>query len=380
MQRLRFPALALITASALMPVLFFTLPRKDYSATERRYLEEPPTVTVEGLLHGELSEKFEDYLADHFPGRNLFVGVNAYWNLLTGRNAAGEVYHCARDFLIAAPKDCTTEQFTTNLERFDRFAERVNLPATLLMIPTAGDVVIDVLPRVHAPYRYKECLPLAQTFPHLSVPDLQTELLSSYSGANSFPASDDAPFYRTDHHLNSRGCYTVYRSFCELRGMEPLPRDAYTVNRYAGFHGSSWTASGYWLTPSETLETWDSGAPLHITIEEAGEEPIAADSPFFTDNLQSDDMYTVFLDGNHALVRIENPDAAGKGKLLLVRDSYGHCLAPFLASEYEEIILVDLRYYRWPVSALIEQYGITELGFAYGLDNLLTDTNSAWLD
>lgn len=374
MQRLRFPALALITASALMPILFCALPRKDYSATERRYLEEPPAVTAEGLLRGELSEKFEDYLADHFPGRNLFVGVNAYWNLLTGRNAAGEVCHCADDFLIAAPKSCTTEQLTTNLERFDRFAERMNLPATLLMIPTAGDVVTDVLPKVHAPYHFGECLPLAQSFPHLRVPDLGAALSAQYAG------DGEAPYYRTDHHLTSAGCYMVYQAFCESRGTQPLPREAYTVSRYDGFHGSAWTSSGYWLTPSETLETWDSGAPLRVTIEEAGKEPVIADSPFFTENLRSDDMYTVFLDGNHALVRIENPDAAGKGKLLLVRDSYGHCLAPFLASEYEEIILVDLRYYRWPVSALVEQYGITELGFACGLDNLLTDTNSAWLD
>lgn len=375
MQRLRFPALALIATSALMPVLFFSLPRKDYSATERRYLEEPPAVTAEGLLRGELSEKFEDYLADHFPGRNLFVGVNAYCNLLTGRNAAGEVYHCADDYLIAAPKQCTNEQFITNLTRFDEFAGRMKLPATLLMIPTAGDVVWDVLPRMHAPYRYfGECLNAAQSFPNLRVPLLGETLIRQYTD------NGETPYYRTDHHLTSAGCYMVYQAFCESRGTPPLPREAYAVNRYDGFHGSAWTSSGYWLTPSETLETWDSGAPLHITIEEAGKEPIVADSPFFTGNLQSDDMYTVFLDGNHALVRIENPNAAGKGKLLLVRDSYGHCLAPFLASEYEEIILVDLRYYRWPVSALIEQYGITELGFAYGLDNLLTDTNSAWLD
>ena len=44
MNRLRFPALVLLLAAVLMPVLFFALPAKAYSATERRYLAEPPVV------------------------------------------------------------------------------------------------------------------------------------------------------------------------------------------------------------------------------------------------------------------------------------------------------------------------------------------------
>lgn len=371
MQRLRFPALALLAAAVLMPVLFFALPAREYSSTERRWLAKPPEVTLEKLVRGDLGEEAEEYLADHFPGRDLFVGINAYWELLTGRNTAGEVYHCADGFLIRAPKDCGTAQLETSLQRFDRFAEKTGLPAVLLMVPTAGDILTDVLPRGHAPYRYDGCFALAERdCPHMAVPDLKAVLLE---------ARDSQPCYRTDHHLTSAGCRAVYEAFCREKGREPLPGDAYTVTSYGGFRGSSWTSGGYWLTPAETLEIWDAGAPLRVTIREGGEEDVTADSAFFLDNLESDDLYTVFLDGNHALVRIENPEADG-GKLLLVRDSYAHCLAPFLASDYREVILVDLRYYRLSVSALIEQYGVTELGFVFGLDNLLTDANSAWLE
>ncbi len=370
MQRLRFPALALLFTAVLMPALFFFLPSKDYSATERRYLAKTPEITLDKLIHGELSEEFEDYLTDHFPGRNFFVGVNAYWNLLTGRNTAGEVYYCKENYLIRAPQSCTTEQLETNLERFDRFAENTGLPSTLFLIPTAGDVLSDLLPGRHAPYRYDACLNLAGRYcPHLNIPNLKQVLTNARSSM---------PYYRTDHHLTSAGCYAVYDAFCRTHGRMPPPREAYTITSYNGFCGSAWTSSGYWLTPSESLEIWDAGIPLRVTILEGGEEARTADSVFFLDNLQSDDLYTVFLDGNHTLVRIENPAADG-GRLLLLRDSYAHCLAPFLARDYQEILLVDLRFYRMSVSALIETYGITELGIVYGLDNLLTDTNSAWL-
>ena len=77
-------------------------------------------------------------------------------------------------------------------------------------------------------------------------------------------------------------------------------------------------------------------------------------------------------------MRIENKAASG-GKLLLLKDSFGHSIAPFLSENYSEIIMVDLRYYKLPVSELIEKEGITEMLVLYGLDNLCNDTDVAWL-
>ncbi len=371
MPKLRFPALALLFAAALMPVLFFLLPARGYSPKERRYLAERPEVTLESLAGGELGEALEGYLSDHFPGRDFFVGVGAYWELLTGRNTARAVYHCKDGYLIAAPETAGTGQLQTNLERFDRFAEKTGLPAALFLIPTAGDILPEVLPARHAPYRYAECAALAQEVcANLEVLPLG-EALSA--------AREEQIYYKTDHHLTSAGCYAAYSAFCRAKGREPLPRSAYTVTACEGFRGSSWASSGYWLARPETLELWDAGQPLRVTIQDFDKEDISAESVFFTENLASDDWYTVFLDGNHPLVRIENPGAQG-GKLLLVRDSYAHCLAPFLAADYQEVVLVDLRFYRLSVSELIGRFGITELGFVYGVDSLLTDTNSAWLD
>lgn len=386
LSQLRFPARMLLLTISTLLALFLVLPTRDYSPTERRYLAKPPSVTLKTLLNGELSEQVEDYLVDHFPGRNLWVGLNAYWNLLTGRNAASDILYGKDGYLIHAPEHCTTEQLEKNLSRFDALAASTGLPATLLMVPTTGDLMPDKLPAQYIPYRYAACLELAQSqCQSLAVPDLSQPLAAA--------AVENQICYKTDHHLTSAGCYTLYRTLCDLRGRTALAPTDYTITTYDGFHGTTWTSSGYWLTPADQLEVWDSGTPLHVTIEEpetnekkkekeAGtdkQDTIVADSPFFLENLTSDDLYTVFLDGNHALVHIENP-AVESGTLLVIRDSYGHCVAPFLAEDFHHTILVDLRYYRYGVSALLEQYDVTELLILYGLDSLLTDTNSTWLN
>ena len=100
-------------------------------------------------------------------------------------------------------------------------------------------------------------------------------------------------------------------------------------------------------------------------------------SLFYRDRLEESDKYTVYLNGNQPLVRIHNPQ--GEGKLLVIRDSYSNCLGTFLANNYEEVVLVDLRYYKTPISQLVAETGFDDVLVCYSLYNFLTDANFPWL-
>ena len=69
----------------LVPVLFFLQPKETFSEREKRYLAEKPTLSARSLADGEFMEKLGVFVADHFPGREFFVGVNAYYDLYAGR-------------------------------------------------------------------------------------------------------------------------------------------------------------------------------------------------------------------------------------------------------------------------------------------------------
>ena len=103
-------------------------------------------------------------------------------------------------------------------------------------------------------------------------------------------------------------------------------------------------------------------------------------SMFYKKHLTEDDKYPVFLDGNHALTRIKNSNAPQDKKLLVIKDSYAHCMVPFLTDNYGEILMVDLRYYKDKVSDFIKNEGFNEALILYGLDNLAADTNVAFLE
>ncbi len=53
------------------------------------------------------------------------------------------------------------------------------------------------------------------------------------------------------------------------------------------------------------------------------------------------------------------------------------CLAPFLADNCSEIVLIDLRYYVFPVSEIVENENIDEVLFLYSLDSIVNTTDPA---
>lgn len=371
MKEIKPSAVVFFLFVGLFTLLLFVLPKRDFSEREKRYLTAFPELTAAGVADGTVRTGFEDWFADHFPLRDLWVGLDAYFKLAGGRNAQQEVY-CAREgYLIHAPRGGGTEQFVKNLTRFDAFAVSTGLPATVLPVPSPGEINKKLLPAGHGDYQNDALYELADE-------TLKTAVL--FDPRETLEAANEtrSVYYHTDHHLTAYGCCRMYQFWRESQGLSCLPETGYKVKSYDGFCGTNWSASGLWLTAPDTVELWDSGAAVTVTIEDGGEEPVVSDSLFFPSHLDELDKYPVYLDGNHALTTIENPDAEG-GTLLVIKDSYAHSFAPFLASDYKTVYLLDLRFYRGSISGFAKEKGVEGLLYLYGIDSLLTDSNSAWL-
>ena len=70
---------------------------------------------------------------------------------------------------------------------------------------------------------------------------------------------------------------------------------------------------------------------------------------------------------------------ADKGTVIVVKDSFSHCLAPFLSESYNKVILVDMRYYKLSVSDLAKKEKAENVIVLYGIDNFATDTDLVWV-
>lgn len=359
-----------------MAVWFLINPKSDYSSSEKRYLQQFPDVSVDKVLDGTFGTEFESYFADQFPARSFWVGLNAYYSLDTGNNGANGVYNCGNGYLINKPVP-TDNKLEKNVNAIVKFKNTIDVPVTVMFAPSTGYVADDVLPAVHDKYNddtYFEQISSTLNANGISFVDLRKTFRDAYASGNQL-------YYKTDHHWTTLGAYTAYEKLCEQLNITPAPKERFDIKTYGGFYGTTYSTSGFWFTQPDSIQIWDntenSDKNINVKISE-GTNTDEYGSMYFYDHLEEDDKYPVFIDGNHALTEITNSNAKG-GTILLVKDSFSHSLAPFLAENYSKIILVDMRYYKMSVSQIVEQEKPEQVVFLYGIDNIATDTDLVWI-
>lgn len=370
------PAVVFLIFIYGMALWFLFSPKTDYSSSEKRYLQKFPDTNVEKVLSGEFGSEFETFFADQFPQRNTWVGINAYTTLAEGNNGASGVYNCKNGYLINKPVS-TDNNLDKNVGAVVDFAKTIDAPTTVMLVPSTGYIVDDVLPTFHDKYNDDEDISrISSTLSKdkIGFVDLRERFKSEYKNGSQL-------YYKTDHHWTTKGAYTGYQELCKALGVTPIDDSTLKKDSYPGFYGTTYSSSGFWLTPPDNIEIWsnpnNSSKNISVKITE-GANIKTSGSMYFTDHLKEDDKYPVFIDGNHALTEITNTKAKN-GTILLIKDSFSHSLAPFLAENYSKVVLVDLRYYKESVSDLVSAYNPEQVVVLYGIDNLATDTDIVWL-
>lgn len=327
---------------------------QDFSFWEKRYLADTPKNL--SLLDWTLNRDLESFLSDHLPLRRLFVSLDAWAQMLTGRATQMEAWPVGNS-IVEKPVRADDDALLARVRAMREIAG--DIPCRFLIPPTAGMLnLADMSPARRAVYAQEQALydRLSQTpgfIPLLSV----------------FEESREPVYYRTDHHWNFQGTYAAYRAYCRAAGLTPLPTDAFEILSCGSFLGSTASRSGLLFARQDELICPDSKAP--VTLRFDGE---TYDHLIFPEQSETYDGYSVFLKGNHGMMTVDNP-AGEKGTLFLCKDSYANSIIPFLSAHYRRIVAVDARYYAGSFAQALEEAGDTEeILFLYSLDSLANDT------
>lgn len=354
---------------AVLLGLYLLLPKEDYSAHEKRYLAQRPALTFRSVTSGDYSSDAEDYVADHVPGRDFLMGLSAVYERISLRQGLKDIYVGRSGRLYERPVGYDSKQISSNLAAISDFSVSVGRPVDLMLIPSSGYFSDEDMFPEYDSYRDGEIISgIYAEASDYSMPVPVTESFELCSEPMKL-------FYSTDHHWTSLGAFTACNTYLSVKGRPTLSEASYAIESHEGFLGSTYSRAALWNIPGETLELWHGPSVPDVIDAESGSTHKGV---YYTERLAGDDMYTVFLDGNHSLVRTYNPD--GSGKLLVIRDSFSNSLGCFLADSYEEVVLVDLRYYKQPVSELFRSENFDDVLVAYSLGNFMTDANLRHLE
>ena len=170
-------------------------------------------------------------------------------------------------------------------------------------------------------------------------------------------------YFNTDHHWTSLGAYYAYRSFCTASNNAAISLDNIPSKVKPGFLGFF-----HRITRSAVLKSNPDSVRYYLfpdsTTFYIGSNSIGywAKSKMYAEQVSGDNSYSVFLQGDLPICKMETMHKNGR-KIVLVKESYGNAFAPFLINNYEKVIVVDSRYYSGDFIAMMKAEGINELLF-----------------
>ena len=344
-------------------------PQKGFSEFENRYLSRKPELSAKGILSGEYMKKYEAYVTDQFPFRNQWITGKTIAERVMLKTEINGVYFAKDSYYIERYKraELFSELSAKNQERLADFIggqERLmgKEHVSVMLVPSASCILKERLPVLAPEDGQEELLDrIRESLPEGVFVDVYGKLAEH---------SEEEIYYRTDHHWTTLGAFYGYCAWKEKQGeAAPSVSDYEQVCLSDSFMGTLYAKVNLGMKPDRIYAFQRPGEKLRMRLDLAEEW---TDTVYVKEKLLTRDQYAVFCGGNHALTEIEAFPVSPR-HLLIVKDSYAHCFAPFLTADFGRITMVDLRYYNGRLGDYIRDNQVTDVLVLYSLPGFLSD-------
>ncbi len=182
------------------------------------------------------------------------------------------------------------------------------------------------------------------------------------------------PIYcRTDHHWQPLGAYYAAKAFAEMAGVPFSDISTYTPGKVEGFVGSMYgfTGSSDILNDPEDFTYYTPSAPYTSVYYDTYFDFQWDDDDLFS-GASGSDAYMIYLGGDEYVIKTDTQVDNGR-KLLIVKDSYGNATVPFFTGSFQQIYVLDMRYFQRNLVSFIRDMGITDVLFTMSSYSLVGD-------
>ena len=347
------------------------MPSKNFSEFENRYLKQRPTLSWDGLMDNSYTQGYESFINDQFVLRNQWIDLKSKAETILLKVENNGIVYGRDEMMFEKYQTANEKQLQKNLGFLEEFAQGQE-KLTFAIIPSAYEI-------------YPENLPygLGQVNQKGKIQELYERLDGKMQTIDLYPAltecKDDYIYYRTDHHWTTDGAYLAYAQYCREKGLDPVNRNDLTRKEVEGFYGTYFNKSKKTSAQPDTLTYFE--IPMESVVIDG--TPInGAEKDGYLDAAQFEgrDKYAAFLYGNNGLTVLKGADDQNHpdekaARILLIKDSFSNCFAPFLTYHYDEVYVVDLRSFPKGMTELLESTEFDDILIMYNFMNLESDTN-----
>ena len=401
---------------AAFAVVFNTFPRSTFSELEKRELAVFPEFTTEKLFDGSFTSEVSSWFSDSEPFRDRFMWLSMQVKDLIRLDTGEENI----TFHAAEPEEQEDLEDLESLENQDaeyNYENHITADENA-KIANAGIIIVGSGEKVRALMAYgctgKGCTGYAEaankykeTFPHVNVycmviptsveyycpekmcnrtnpqrptidnvirhlsPDVKPVDIYETLGEH---AEEDI-YLRTDHHWAPLGAYYAAQKFAQVAGVPFRDLTSYDRKVVHGYVGSMYGYSKD-ISVKEAPEDFVYYVPRDVTYTttyidytiDENYRVIGMGRPyksifFYKYKDGSGGAYCTFMGSDTRITHVQTSTHNGR-RLLILKDSFGNALPGYLFYSFEDIFVVDSRYFTKNMVDYVNENQITDILFA----------------
>lgn len=390
----------LVAALAILPTF-----RETHSDVEKRDLKKFPKFSWSALASGDYFDEISLWFSDTFPLRDELVSINAnvtngfgvnnvqVYGEVTKGDEIPDIKPGEQEIIIDSseiasepetpsvpqtppePETPAVEQlgamlivensayeyYNFNLAAADNFSAAINRASQILdgkskvysmIIPTSMAITLpeDFNGSTNSDDQKKAIdYMYSRITPNVNKIDIYSTLMAH---------KDEYIYFRTDHHWTSLGAYYAYRDLMTAKGAVPAELSGFNEYKFEGFLGSFYAESGqnaklgnnpdyvlaYEPKQLQKIHTFTKSGEINYSIISDGNRLSAANK------------YLSFVCGDHPYGIMTNPEIADGSSCLVIKESFGNPLVPFLTQNYQTVYVVDYRYINQVFPGTLRQF------------------------
>lgn len=385
---------------AIISIIGLIIPlRPKESVSEKRKLAEFPKITFDSLKSGDFFDGFNTWYSDSYPGREGLVALNSkiksYYGIKSLKDDTVKIHGDVQkgDDIPDEydPNAVVTENSTSeeNYDKIDANGDSQSIGAVFVVGNRAFEYynfsqaqannyissmnkLAEKLSGKAKVYNMIVPTSIGITLPdsymgHINSSDQQKAIDYINSGLNSqivkvpilktlMSHRSEYIYFNTDHHWTQLGAYYAYCDFAKSAGITANPLDKYEKVEFDGFLGTFYNDTGKipeLKSNPDTIFAYKPNSSAKMVYTDAkGQQiswPIVNDVSKYPESIK----YSCFIAGDNPYTEIHNPQITDGSSIMVVKESFGNALVPFLVENYENVYVIDYRHFTGSISKII---------------------------
>lgn len=272
--------------------------------------------------------------------------------------------------------DAAYDYYKFNKDKADRFVAAVNKSAgelgdgvnsSIMLIPGAVDIML--------PLSFLDENSDKTSDQEKAIKYLNKGLEAKLKPIELYPIlkahCNEKLYYKSDTRWTSLGAYYGYSQWASNQGFTPKDLKEYEKLSAENFLGNQYTYTAHSaISTPEIIEYYKPAAGLSMEYgEEKGLSPFKDVS-----EEDSDGKYNVFLGGSRGLTKLVNAGITDGSSCILVADSNGNSIAPYIAEHFQYTYMVDYRKYENKLSELVSETGAKNVSYCISITASSSDS------